>query len=155
MSIFQSCRILVFYSLNERIQGVQKENIYHDMVFFANFGRKTAKYVKSVQCFQVCVFLTYFAVFEQNLRRKPRHVIYFLHVLLKSFRLSYRTLKSDNFEKLTYNANMFFQFAKKAHLKMPRLGPNFFFCRSFIPKRIIKFGNKPKVPTWVPPYQWI
>ena len=56
MSIFQSCRILVFYSLNERIRGVYEENMYHDMVFFANFGRKTAKYVKSVQDFQICVF---------------------------------------------------------------------------------------------------
>ena len=27
MSIFQSCRILVFYSLNESIRGVQEENI--------------------------------------------------------------------------------------------------------------------------------
>ena len=63
--------------------------------------------------------------------------------------LSYRTLKSDNFEKFTYNANMFFQFAKKAHLKMVRLGPifkNYF----FILRRIIKFGIKHKVPTWVP-----
>ena len=53
--------------------------------------------------------------------------------------LSYRTLKSDNFEKFTYNANMFFQFAKKAHLKMVRLGPNFVCC-FFISKRTIKFG---------------
>ena len=53
--------------------------------------------------------------------------------------LSYRTLKSDNFEKFTYNANMFFQFAKKAHLKMVRLGPNFVCC-FFISKRTINFG---------------
>ena len=70
---------------------------------------------------------------------KPQQTIHFRNVLFSVSLLSYRTLKSDNFEKLTYNANMFFQFAKKAHLKMVRLGSNFFGC-FFIPKCIIKFG---------------
>ena len=56
MSIFQSCRILVFYSLNERIQGVQKENIYHDMVFFTNFGLKVAKYAKKLNIYKIVYF---------------------------------------------------------------------------------------------------
>ena len=57
MSIFQSCPILVFYSLNERIRGVHEENIYHVRVFFANFGQKQQNRSKSVQYSQICVFL--------------------------------------------------------------------------------------------------
>ena len=56
MSIFQSCPILVFYSLNERIRGVHEENIYLVRVFFANFGQKRQNRSKSVQYSQICVF---------------------------------------------------------------------------------------------------
>ena len=103
-------------SLTERIRGVlYMTKIYTMLGLSAQILVEKKKHVKkhkfgNIEHFRHTILLFLY----QNLRRKPYHDIYFLFVLLESFRLSYRTLKSDNFEKLTYNANMFFQFAKKA-----------------------------------------
>ena len=108
MSIFQSCRILVIYSLNERIRGVQEENII--MLGFSSriLVEKLPNMSKMFNFCQICAFLTYLAIFLPKFSKKTPTWLYFLLVLLECFHLSYRTLKSDNFEKLTYNANMFF-----------------------------------------------
>ena len=78
--------------------------------FVHKFGHKFVTHVESVQYFKICVVSTYEESFWPNLWIEPQHVIYFLHLLFKPRLLSYRTLKSDNFEKMTYTANMFFYF---------------------------------------------
>ena len=98
MSIFQSCRILVIYSLNERIRGVQEENII--MLGFSSriLVEKLPNMSKMFNFCQICAFLTYLAIFWPKFSKKTPTWLYFLLVLLESF----------NFEKFTYNANIFF-----------------------------------------------
>ena len=57
--------------------------------------------------------------------------IYVIYSSLRSCLINYKTLKSNNFEKLTYNANMIFLNAKNARLKMVRSEKNFF-CGFFM-----------------------
>ena len=97
--------------------------------FLRAFCRKLSIYSKYNQYFQICGFMVYMDNFRQNARRKPRHVIYFRNLLFSVRLLSYRTLlRSDNFEKFTYNANMFFQNSLRGTYKY------FFICQKCISK---------------------
>ena len=85
--------------------------------------------------------------------------IYFCNLLIATVILSYETLKSNNFEKLTYNANMIFLNAKNARLKMVRSEKKFFVVFScqmaqeiLVDKLIFKKSPKtfhPIVYVWV------
>ena len=74
------------------------------------FGQKLSSYVETTHILKYWTLSTCITNLWPNLWTKPQHIIYFLHLLFKPRLLSYRTLKSDNFEKMTYNANMFFYF---------------------------------------------
>ena len=105
------------------------KKIYNMLGFCHKFGHKLVIHVESVQYFKICVVSTYEESFWPNLWIEPQHVIHFLHLLFKPRLLSYRTLKSDNFEKMTYTANMFFYFQFPNMKKMS--DPKNYFCIFF------------------------
>jgi len=103
MSFFQSCLILVFYSLNDGTWRVDKENNYITCWgFIQKFGQKFVTHVESVQYFKICVVsdIRYEESFWPNFCIKPQDIIYFIYLLFVFRHLSYRTLKSDSSEKL-------------------------------------------------------
>ena len=57
--------------------------------------------------------LVIFFIFLVKLCRKPQQTIYFWNLLIDTVPKTYKTLKSNNFENLTYNANMFFKIDRR------------------------------------------
>ena len=108
MSFFQSCSILTCYSLKWPSQWVGSENIYVGGYLIYCLGDIASDRSQNGSQGQSGPFGPYQRRYHPNgISNTPNH-IYFLNPLIETVILSYKTLKSNNFEKMTYNANLLF-----------------------------------------------
>ena len=108
MLFFQSCSILTFYSLKWSSQWVGSEKIYVRGYLIYCLGDTASDRVQKGHFGLGSHFGPYQRWYHPNsISNTPQH-IYFLNLLIERVILSYKTLKSNNFEKMTYNANLNF-----------------------------------------------
>ena len=109
MSFFQSCSILTFYSLKWPSQWVGSENIYVGGYLIYRLGDTASDRAQKGSQGQSDPFGPYQGRYHPYYVPNTLQHIYFLNLLIETVILSYKTLKSNNFEKMTYNENSNFQ----------------------------------------------
>ena len=108
MSFFQSCSILTFYSLKWPSQWVGAENIYVEGYFISRMVDTASVRAQKGSQGQSDPFGHYQRRYHPYGISSTSQHIYFLNLLIERVILSYTTLKSNNTEKMTYNANLNF-----------------------------------------------
>ena len=86
-------------------------------------------------------FGTYLGTNHQYGRSNTPQTIYFWNLLIETVILSYKTLKSNNFEKMTYNANLQFSNGWWG-VKIQFWGPKYFFM-------VFRFISYGKISDWL------